>query len=192
MKKILKASAIVLVATYIFFIQSTNTQAVVSCGPNPGFCMVSGQDCPGGTIVPDGSCNSGAYNGTACCVVGGRGDNFDDPDDAINPVEAPTNETFDALNPLKVAGGETIDDEVASEFADQLSTPGGIVTRVLVFIFPLAGLILFLMISWGGFEILMGAGDSSKVTAGKQRLTAAIVGFLILFASYWMVQIMEV
>ena len=116
----------------------------------------------------------------------------DDPDDAITPYEAPTNETFDLLNPLKIAGGDNIEVSVASDFADDLSTPGGIVTRVLTFIFPLAGLILFLMISWSGFEIITGAGDSAKVTAGKQRLTAAIIGFLILFASYWMVQIMEV
>lgn len=116
---------------------------------------------------------------------------FDDPNDAINPVQAPTQETFDSFNPLQIAGGETIDDETASEFAEDLSTPGGIISRLLSFIFPLAGLILFLMISWGGFEMLVGSGDSSKVQAGRQRVTAAIVGFLVLFASYWMVQIVE-
>ena len=47
------------------------------------------------------------------------------------------------------------------------------------------------MISWGGFEVLMGSGDSGKVQAGKQRVTAAIVGFLVLFSSYWLIQIVE-
>ena len=115
----------------------------------------------------------------------------DDPNDAIIPIEAPTAETFDALNPLQIGGGETVDDKVASAYAEELSTPGGIVTRLLDFIFPIAGLILFLMISWGGFEVLVGSGDSSKVQAGKQRVTAAIVGFLVLFSSYWLIQIVE-
>ena len=137
-------------------------------------------------------CISGGNTPIECnAACGNAVPNFDDPNDAINPVEAPTAETFDALNPLQIGGGETIDDVAASEYADQLSTPGGIVTRLLEFIFPIAGLILFLMISWGGFEVLMGSGDSGKVQAGKQRVTAAIVGFLVLFSSYLLIQIVE-
>lgn len=181
-----KLLALLLVFTFGTVLWVTPVQAQSVCGPNGGSCFDSTTTCVG-TVVPDGACGSGQ----ACCNTGPRGGG-DDPNDAIKPVEAPTNETFDALNPLQIAGGDTIDDDTPSEFADDLSTPGGIVSRLLVFIFPLAGLILFLMISWGGFEIITGAGDSNKVTAGKQRATAAIVGFLILFASYWMVQIMEV
>lgn len=172
MKKMITAigSALVIVSMFFSISQKASAQTCMET------CLQSGKTA--------GECAGicGSY----------RPPEFDDPNDAINPVQAPTNETFDALNPFQIAGGDSIDDNAASEFADQLSSPGGIVTRVLVFIFPLAGLILFLMISWGGFEILTGAGDSGKVTAGKQRITAAIVGFLILFASYWMVQIMEV
>lgn len=113
-------------------------------------------------------------------------------DGAINPVEPPTNETFDLFNPLKIAGGETLDETVESEYAEQLSSPGGIVSRLLQFIFPLAGLLLFAMIVWGGFEIMSGAGDKNKIQAGKTRITSAIVGFLILFSSYWLTQIIEV
>ncbi len=113
-------------------------------------------------------------------------------DGAINPVEPPTNETFDLFNPLKIAGGENLDEVVASEHAEQLSTPGGIVSRLLQFIFPLAGLMLFVMIVWGGFEIMSGAGDKNKIQAGKTRITSAIVGFLILFSSYWLTQVIEV
>lgn len=174
---------LLLAFSFVSLVFAPNTLAQSVCGPNGGSCFDSTTTCTG-SVVPDGSCGSGQ----ACCNTGGpRGGTG-----AIRPVDAPTNETFDALNPLQIAGGETIDEDAASEFAEDLSTPGGIISRLLLFIFPIAGLILFLMISWGGFEIITGAGDSSKVTAGKQRATAAIVGFLILFASYWMVQIMEV
>ncbi|MFZ1721052.1 MAG: hypothetical protein WAU07_00950, partial [Microgenomates group bacterium] len=96
------------------------------------------------------------------------------------------------LNPLEIGGGETIEENAASDFATDLSTPGGIVTRLLEFAFPLAGLILFLMIVWGGFEILTGAATKKSVDAGKQRITAALLGFLLLFATYWIGQLLEV
>lgn len=171
MKNLLKIAGSVLIIVGLFFLSPPAAQA--NCMSE---CLATGAS------VAD--CAS-------FCNPSSPPPEFDDPGDAIDPIEAPTNETFDALNPLQIAGGETVEASAPSEYAEQLSTPGGIITRMLEFIFPIAGLILFLMISWGGFEVLSGAGDSSKVTAGKQRVTAAIVGFLILFASYWMVQIME-
>jgi len=108
-----------------------------------------------------------------------------------NPINGPDNETFNAVNPLYIGGAENIASVVASDQASTLSTPGGIVSRVLDFLFPLAGLILFVMLVWGGFEIMMGS-VSKKIDAGKQRVTAAIVGFLLLFASYWIWQILQV
>lgn len=99
-------------------------------------------------------------------------------------LAGPSNETFNLLNPLVQFGDAGLN--------TQLSTPGGIVSRILAFSLPLAGLILFVMLVWGGFEILAGSPTSKSVDAGKQRITAAIVGFILLFTSYWLVQILEV
>lgn len=106
----------------------------------------------------------------------------------INPVGGVGKSDFDAFNPLKVGnqGGP-------SQYADLLSTPGGIVTRLLEFAFPIAGMILFVMLLWGGFEMIYGASTTSKaVEAGKNRVTTAIIGFFLLFASYWIIQILQV
>lgn len=100
--------------------------------------------------------------------------------------EGPTQETFDAFNPLK----EFKDDSITVE--QDLSTPGGILSRVLVFAFPIAGLILFVMLIWAGFEMLSGAATKKSLDAGRQRATAAIIGFGLLFVSYWIVKIIEV
>lgn len=110
----------------------------------------------------------------------------------FTPYEAPSNSFFDMLNPLKHAGGDDIFEDEASAYADQLSTPGGIVSRLLAFAFPLAGLILFVMLVWGGFEILIQAPSKKGIDAGKQRVSAAIIGFILLFSSYWIWQIVEV
>ncbi len=89
------------------------------------------------------------------------------------------------LNPLSFLGAN-----------QDLHTDGklniaGLINRALTFIFPLAGLALFLMLVWGGFEMLTGAASKKSLDAGKQRITAAIIGFLLLFSSYWIVQIVE-
>ena len=110
----------------------------------------------------------------------------------FTPYEAPSNAFFDMLNPLQHAGGGDIFEDEASAYANQLSTPGGIVSRVLAFAFPLAGLILFVMLVWGGFEILIQAPSKKGIDAGKQRVSAAIIGFILLFSSYWIWQIVEV
>lgn len=93
-----------------------------------------------------------------------------------------TNDQFDQFNPLKVAGTPTDHD---------LTTPGGIISRVLFFAFPIAGLILFVMIFWGGFDILSGAASKKSMDAGRQRITAAVIGFLLLFISFWLVRLIE-
>lgn len=79
-----------------------------------------------------------------------------------------------------------------SNAAGELSTPGGIISRFLRdYAFPLAGLILFVMLIWGGFEMLSGAATQDSIKAGKQRISAALIGFLILFAVYWIARILE-
>lgn len=108
-----------------------------------------------------------------------------------NPLNPPPKAFFDLVDPLQHGGGQTILDDQASPYANQLRTPGGIVSRILVFAFPLAGLILFLMLVWAGFEILIGAPTKKSIDAGKQRATAALVGFLLLFSAYWIFQIIE-
>lgn len=95
---------------------------------------------------------------------------------------AVTKDVLDGFDPLKTQG---------SAQAAALSTPGGIISRALSFAFPIAGMILFVMIVVGGLEILAGATNSKSLQSGQQRVTMAILGFMVLFASYWITQILE-
>lgn len=96
---------------------------------------------------------------------------------------AVTKDVLDGFDPLKTQG---------SSQATALSTPGGIISRALSFAFPIAGMILFVMIVVGGLEILAGATNSKSLQSGQQRVTMAILGFMVLFASYWITQILEI
>jgi hypothetical protein len=202
-----------IIFSLFFFFASINNDvsarnATICSG---GFCLAEGQTCSTGNVVQDFSCHVSTvdtnYTDQACCPADpalspeqvciqncvmqfpqphtpAQNRHCTDlclpPPDPINILQGPTNETFDTLNPLR-----------KSPFRRQLSTPGGIVSRLLIFIFPAAGLVLFVMLVWGGFEVLIGGFEKKSLDAGKQRITAAIVGFLLLFASYWIMQIVE-
>lgn len=96
-----------------------------------------------------------------------------------------TQETLNQFNPLI----NFSQDPVLSQGA---ITPGLLISRFLVFAFPIAGLILFVMLVWSGFEIFVGASDKKSLDIGKQRATAAVVGFILLFVSYFLIQLLEV
>ncbi len=59
----------------------------------------------------------------------------------------------------------------------------------MTIIFGFAGFGLLLMIISAGFTLLTSAGDAKQLESGKQRLTYAIVGFLVIFVAYWVVQL---
>ncbi len=66
---------------------------------------------------------------------------------------------------------------------------GSIVYAAMPLVFGFAGFGLLLMIVSAGFTLLTSAGDAKKTEGGKQRLTYAIVGFLVIFVAYWGVQL---
>lgn len=73
-----------------------------------------------------------------------------------------------------------------------LQTIDGLINTLLPFIFVLAGLILFLMLIAGGFQLLTSAANPKTADAGKQRITTALIGFLIIVVAYWLTQIVEI
>lgn len=66
---------------------------------------------------------------------------------------------------------------------------GFIISELLKYIFVFAGLALLGYLIYGGFLLMTSGGEPKKVEAGKGAVTNAILGFLIIFASYWFTQI---
>jgi hypothetical protein len=69
---------------------------------------------------------------------------------------------------------------------------GGIIGNVLPYLLTIAGLILFGMLVMGGFTMLAGAADKESQDKGKKMITSALTGFLVIFAAYWIAQILQV
>jgi hypothetical protein len=51
-------------------------------------------------------------------------------------------------------------------------------------IFGIVGSLTLLMFVYGGFMFLISAGSSDKVSSAKKIITAAVIGLIIVFASY--------
>jgi hypothetical protein len=53
----------------------------------------------------------------------------------------------------------------------------------------IGGGIAFLLILFGGFQILMSAGNPEKLNAGKELITSAITGLLIIIFSLFILRL---
>lgn len=71
-------------------------------------------------------------------------------------------------------------------------TLGKIISRLLPYIFVVAGLILFVYLILGGFEFLTSAGNPDSIKKAQDKITNALVGFLLIFIAYWLTQVIEV
>lgn len=67
-------------------------------------------------------------------------------------------------------------------------TLGAIISHAVSYIFYFAGIGLLLMLLGSGFSFLTSAGDPKKMEKAKSQLTNALVGFLIIFVAFWLVQ----
>ena len=68
---------------------------------------------------------------------------------------------------------------------------GEFISTMLPNVFVLASIILFILLIVGGFVMIASAGNPDKQKSGSNALTAAIIGFAIIFASFWVIKLIE-
>jgi uncharacterized membrane protein len=66
---------------------------------------------------------------------------------------------------------------------------GDIVSALLPYIFTAAGIGLLVYLIFGGISMMLSRGDPKALESAKAKITGALTGFIILFVSYWIVQI---
>jgi hypothetical protein len=74
-----------------------------------------------------------------------------------------------------------------------LTTFADLVNVVVRNAFVLAGLAAFIVLVFGGFSVIMGAGggDTKQLEKGKNAITGAVIGILVIVVSVWIIQIIE-
>lgn len=60
--------------------------------------------------------------------------------------------------------------------------------------FVLAGFISFVLLIFGAFGVIVGAGsgDTKKLEQGKQAIVGAVIGLVLIVASVWIIEILSI
>jgi hypothetical protein len=66
---------------------------------------------------------------------------------------------------------------------------GSLVGQLLTLIFVISIVVALLYLVWGGFKWLTSGGDKTAVGAAREHIIAAIVGLVIIFLSYFILNI---
>ena len=67
---------------------------------------------------------------------------------------------------------------------------GGVVTGIQTILIPLAGIALIIYLLSGGLQLMTSKGDPKAVEGAKQKITNAVIGIVIIFAAFWIVQVL--
>jgi len=91
--------------------------------------------------------------------------------------------------------------DIAPEFfsghpgaATLTSTPGSLISKLLPNVIVIAGVLCFLYILWGGWDMIIGAGKDGKpaeIEKAWNKITYGLVGFLIVATAYFILQIIQ-
>jgi len=82
---------------------------------------------------------------------------------------------------LKLSDGSTVE--------SRYDTPSKIVNLIVSNLFVVAGIVIFFLIIGAGFSFLQNSSKGKE--EAKNLATGAIIGFIVMFAAYWIVQIIE-
>ena len=73
----------------------------------------------------------------------------------------------------------------------ELGGVGGLVSLLLKSSFVLAGIIILFFFITAGISMVASAGqnDPQKAESAKKTMTSAVIGFVVVFTSYWIVKL---
>ena len=100
--------------------------------------------------------------------------------------------TLFLINPFSVFAGsptpigtDTLCPKDSFQHLCELGSANNVLGKVINIIFVLAVVIALFYLIYGGFKWLTSGGDSKQVDAARQHIIAAIIGLIIIFLSYF-------
>ena len=89
--------------------------------------------------------------------------------------------------------GGTIDLSPTSGLAGQLTgiTISGIISALISLIIIIAAIAFFFILIIGGIRWIMSGGDKANTEAARNQITAALVGLVIVFAAWAILQLID-
>ncbi|MEK7112910.1 MAG: hypothetical protein AAB875_06390 [Patescibacteria group bacterium] len=98
------------------------------------------------------------------------------------------------MNNLAQGTGVSIEEKFFGKsggFLTNITDVGKLVSIIVSNAIIIAGIILLFLMVFGGISMIAGAGSQNpeQVAKGRQAVTSALIGFIIVFAAYWIVQL---
>ncbi|MGI5841397.1 MAG: hypothetical protein ACOX6N_04220 [Patescibacteria group bacterium] len=89
------------------------------------------------------------------------------------------------IGEMPLGGGNTLE--------STFPTLATLVNSLLQNVFIIVGTIFLGLLIFGGLQLIIGAGsnDAKKTDTGKQAITNAVIGLLVVFAAFFIIQIIE-
>ncbi|GMR03392.1 MAG: hypothetical protein BMS9Abin21_231 [Thermodesulfovibrionia bacterium] len=72
------------------------------------------------------------------------------------------------------------------------SNPATIITNILPIVYSLSGIALLIYLVAGGYQYLTSGGEPGKIASARAKIMNALVGIIIVFTSYWIVQLIAI
>jgi|SRR5581483_2289679 len=76
-----------------------------------------------------------------------------------------------------------------STFKVGSTTIGSILSAAIPWIFTISGMALLVYLIFGGLQLMLSRGDPKNTQAAKSHITNALIGFIIIFVAYWVIQL---
>jgi len=86
---------------------------------------------------------------------------------------------------------EQIQRQAIPNFKFAEATIGDVVSKLVPYLFVIAGLLLLVYLLYGGISLMLSGGDPKAIQAAKDKITGALIGFIIVFASFWIVELIS-
>lgn len=68
---------------------------------------------------------------------------------------------------------------------------GDLVSKLLEFLIPLGGIALLIVIIWGGYDFIISRGTPEKIKSAQAKITAGVIGFVLLTISFLLIKLIE-
>ncbi len=89
------------------------------------------------------------------------------------------------------SNGVTINGMSIKSPLEGITNLGDVINKVVPFIMSIAGIVLFLVLVWGGYDFMSSQGDAGKVKSARAKITAGFIGFVLLILSYFLTRLIS-
>lgn len=149
-----------------------------TCQDVSSICTKAEQSCSTDSDCRVGSACSQYY----CWTIGNK-------NKVCKKGQPPTTDTIDTTTTSEGTSLTTIEEQGLPGFNFAGAKLGDIIQKAIPWIFGLAGIGLLLYLIYGGFHLMTSGGEPKAMQEAKGKITNALIGFIIIFVAYWIVQI---